>query len=273
MRDWDPLLIPAPLFESVKKIGYKKPTPIQMQAIPIGMERKDLIGIAPTGSGKSAAFLIPLITYLSKLPVLNDESSKDGPYSLILTPTRELAVQIDNEFQKFSLNNKLRSCVVVGGRKAEDQAFMLRKGCEVLIGTPGRIRDAIQSKYTVLNQCNWVILDEADKMIDLGFEDDVNFILDSIPSTNLKSDDENKCELQEKNFVKSEKIYRVTHLFSATMPVAVERLAKKYLRSFCFISIGEPGGGKKEIEQKVEMITENQKKYCSILFSFFKSLL
>lgn len=97
----------------------------------------------------------------------------------------------------------------------------------MLIGTPGRIRDAIQSKYTVLNQCNWVILDEADKMIDLGFEEDVNFILDTIPSTNLKSEEEKAAEQQEKIFGVGEKIYRVTHLFSATMPAAVERLAKK----------------------------------------------
>ena len=232
MRNWDELILPAKIYESVKRIGYSVPTPIQMQAIPIGMECKDLIGIAPTGSGKSAAFLIPLIAYLQKLKPMDDESCKEGPYSLILTPTRELAVQIDTEFQKFALNFKLRSAIVVGGRKSEDQAFTLRKGCEVLIGTPGRIKDALQSKFTVLNQCNWVVLDEADKMIDLGFEEDVNFILDSIPQTNLKSEDETIAEFQARIASAGEKIFRVTHLFSATMPAAVERMAKKLIDIF-----------------------------------------
>lgn len=229
MRNWDENIIPPKIFESIKRIGYSTPTPIQMQAIPIGMECKDLIGIAPTGSGKSAAFLIPLIAYLQKLKPLDDESCKDGPYSLILTPTRELALQIDNEFQKFAIGTKLRSAIVVGGRKTEEQAFYLRKGCEVLIGTPGRIKDALQSKYTVLNQCNWVILDEADKMIDLGFEEDVNFILDTIPQHNMKSEDETTAEFQARIASSGEKIFRVTHLFSATMPSAVERMAKKFL--------------------------------------------
>lgn len=228
MRNWDESIIPTKIFESIKRIGYSTPTPIQMQAIPIGMECKDLIGIAPTGSGKSAAFLIPLIAYLQKLKPLDDESCKDGPYSLILTPTRELALQIDNEFQKFAVGTKLRSAIVVGGRKTEEQAFYLRKGCEVLIGTPGRIKDALQSKYTVLNQCNWVILDEADKMIDLGFEEDVNYILDTIPQQNMKSEDETTAEFQARIASTGEKIFRVTHLFSATMPSAVERMAKKF---------------------------------------------
>lgn len=227
MRNWDEAVFSSKTAESIKKIGYSLPTPIQMQAIPIGMECKDLIGIAPTGSGKSAAFLIPLIAYLQKLKPLDDESCKEGPYSLILTPTRELALQIDVEFQKFAGNTKLRSAIVVGGRKTEDQAFILRKGCEILIGTPGRIKDALQSKYAVLNQCYWVVLDEADKMIDLGFEEDVNFILDSIPQTNLKSEDETTAEFQARIAQSGEKLCRVTHLFSATMPVAVERLAKK----------------------------------------------
>lgn len=114
-------------------------------------------------------------------------------------------------------------------------------------------------KFLVLDQCSWAILDEADKMIDMGFEGDVNFILDSITTT-LKSPNDAVAEIQEKLARQGQEHFRVTHLFSATMPVAVEKLAKKYLRAFCFISIGEPGGGKKDIEQRIEMISEANKK-------------
>ena len=122
----------------------------------------------------------------------------------------------------------MRSVVVIGGRGIEEQSFIARRGAELLIGTPGRIEEGLKTKYLALNQCNWVVLDEADKMIELGFESSVNYILDSIPASNMKSEDENLAELQEKISASGEKIYRVTHMFSATMPVAVEKLARKF---------------------------------------------
>lgn len=189
--------------------------------------------------------------------------AKDGPYALILAPSRELAIQIEAEFKKLSEGTGLRSFVIVGGRSEEEQALHLKRGIELLIGTPGRIKDSLMKKYMVLEQCSWIILDEADKMIDLGFEGEVNYILDSI-TTMMKSEDEVTAEIEEKMAQIGEKQYRVTHLFSATMPAQVEKLAKKYLRAYCFISIGEPGGGKKDIEQKIEMISESHKKYRSI---------
>ncbi|CAD8185399.1 unnamed protein product [Paramecium pentaurelia] len=259
IREWNEVQLPKNLMNSIRNLNYVKPTPIQMQTIPIGLERKDMIGIAPTGSGKSAAFLIPLITYLSTLPKQDDKICKDGPYALIMAPARELAIQIEAEFQKLSQGYNLRSFVIVGGRKEEEQEFHLKKGIEILIGTPGRIKDLLMKKYLVLEQCSWIVLDEADKMIDLGFEQDVNYILDSI-TTQMKSEDEIAAELEEKLAQAGERQYRVTHLFSATMPPQVEKLAKRYLRAFCFISIGEPGGGKKDIEQKIDMINEAAKK-------------
>ncbi|KAM3141791.1 hypothetical protein pb186bvf_006113 [Paramecium bursaria] len=259
IREWNEVQLPKQVQEQIKKLNYVRPTPIQMQTIPIGLERKDLIGIAPTGSGKSAAFLIPLISYLQTLPRQDDKTCHNGPYALILAPARELAIQIDEEFQRLSQGTGLRSFVVVGGRREEEQAVHLKKGIEVLIGTPGRIKECLSKKFLLLDQCSWAILDEADKMIDLGFEVDVNYILDCI-STMLKSEDETIAEMQERMAMRGEQQYRVTHLFSATMPNQVEKLAKKYLRAFCFISIGEPGGGKKDIEQVVEMLSEQQKK-------------
>ena len=274
IRHWDEGSLPNYIQTAVKLAGYKMPTSIQMQGITIGLEKRDMIGLAPTGSGKSAAFLIPLIIYLNSLPPINEDTSQDGPYAMILAPSRELALQIFDEFNKFSKNTKLRAVCVVGGVKfnfiqksAEDQAFILRKGVEIIIGTPGRIKDSLDRQYTILNQCHYIILDEADKMINEGFEEHLNYILDCIPDTNLKSEDEVRipfiqktAEEQELQCKLGQKKFRITMMFSATMTQTLEKLARKYLRCPSYISIGEPGIGKKEIVQKIEFLQENQKK-------------
>lgn len=151
IREWNECNLNPVIMEAIQRLNYKKPTPIQMQTIPIGLDRKDLIGIAPTGSGKSAAFLIPIISYLLTLPPQDEIMCRDGPYALILSPTRELAVQIDEDFQRLAIGTHLRSFVVVGGRKEEDQAFHLRKGIEIIIGTPGRIKESLMKKFMVLD--------------------------------------------------------------------------------------------------------------------------
>ncbi|UKK02556.2 DEAD-box family helicase [Theileria orientalis] len=260
IRTWAESPLPWELLESIKKAGYTKPTPIQMQAIPIALEMRDLIGIAVTGSGKTAAFVLPMLTYVKMLPPLDDETSMDGPYALVMAPSRELALQIYDETNKFSTYCTCRSVAVVGGRSAEAQAFELRKGCEIIIGTPGRIKDCLDRAYTVLSQCNYVVLDEADRMIDMGFEDVVNEILDCIPTTNLKDDDESKALEQELSTKAGHRRYRITQMFSATMPAAVEKLTKKYLRAPAFISIGDVGAGKSSITQKLEFVSESKKR-------------
>ena len=163
--------------------------PIQMQAVPIGMSMRDMIGLAPTGSGKSAAFLVPLITFILKQPRIQGRLIEDGPYGLIMTPTRELAQQIEKEFVKLTAHTQLRSVTVVGGKSAEEQGSLISTGVEVVIGTPGRIEDCLQRRTLVLNQCYFVILDEADRMIDYNFEDSVKNIIDSIPEHLHKGDD------------------------------------------------------------------------------------
>lgn len=260
IRNWSEIDLPQYILDALKRLKYDTPTAIQMQAIPIGLMRKDFVGLAPTGSGKTAAYLIPLIIYLKTLPPMDYEVAREGPYSLIMLPSRELAEQIEVEFKQLTINLRLKSVVLVGGGINEGQQdFKLQRGCEVLIGTTGRIRAALERKDLVLNQCSWVILDEADRMIDKTFELDVNFILDNI-KTQLKSTNEDEAELQEQVSKNGQEIYRVTHLFSATMPREIENLAKKYMRSFCYVSIGEPGGGKKDIEQRIELISEHDKK-------------
>mmetsp|Transcript_18066 Transcript_18066/g.51376 ORF Transcript_18066/g.51376 Transcript_18066/m.51376 type:complete len:311 (+) Transcript_18066:231-1163(+) len=231
-----------------------------MQAIPIALEMRDLVGIAKTGSGKTAAFVLPMLTYVKQLPLLNDETSQDGPYALVLAPSRELAIQIKEEITQFASFCKCRSVAVVGGRSAEAQAFQLRRGCEIVIGTPGRVKDCVEKSYIVLNQCSYVCLDEADRMIDLGFEEIVNWILDQIPRSNFKSENEDQAMKEELEAKAGHRKYRTTYMFSATMPPAVERLARKYLRAPAYVSIEDAGAGKPSIEQRLEFIAEAKKR-------------
>lgn len=166
-----PSLHPA-LLEAIENVlRFKDPSPIQRQAIPIGLQRRDLIGIAETGSGKTIAFGVPLCQYLLQLQsdILHSVAIQ-GPLALVLAPTRELAQQIDAEFQKLlSRQHVIRSFVIVGGQPIQNQAQAIRKGIHILVGTPGRINDCIKMSYLVLNQCCYVVMDEADRMIDMGF--------------------------------------------------------------------------------------------------------
>jgi ATP-dependent RNA helicase DDX23/PRP28 len=165
-----PKLHPALLDAIENVMMYKQPTPIQRQAIPIGLQRRDLIGIAETGSGKTAAFGVPLLHYLMYLPLeILNRVADDGPLAIVLAPTRELALQIHGEFQKLlSRQDRLKACVVVGGQAIQQQALELRQGVHVVVGTPGRMNDCIEMAYMVLNQCCYIVLDEADRMIDMG---------------------------------------------------------------------------------------------------------
>jgi len=224
----------------------------------LGLQNRDILGVAETGSGKTAAFLLPMLVYISKLPKMTQESEQDGPYALILAPTRELAQQIEAETAKFASFVGMRSLSLVGGQSIEEQGFMLRKGCEVVIATPGRLNDCLGLRYIVLNQCNYVVLDEADRMINMGFEAQVNMILDAMPTSTLKSENEEEAAKQE---LQGDQLYRTTIMYSATMPAGVERLARKYLRRPAYIYIGEAGKAVDRIEQKVEFIkSENEKR-------------
>jgi ATP-dependent RNA helicase DDX23/PRP28 len=240
-RSWAESPLPKKLLDAVHRAGYTKPTPIQMQAIPIAMKPRDLVGISKTGSGKTAAFILPMLAYIEQLPPITPVLAQDGPYALVLAPSRELALQIEQEAVKFSTFCKVRVCSIVGGRSAEQQTLTLSQGIELIVATPGRLADSLDSNQTVLNQCFYVVLDEADKMVDLGFEPFLNRILDAIPSSQR----------------------RVTQMFSATMPVSVERLTRKYLHSPVTITVGDFVGGsaKSDIQQRVEFThTESEKR-------------
>ncbi|CAI9094177.1 OLC1v1029870C1 [Oldenlandia corymbosa var. corymbosa] len=252
IRSWSESKLNAKLLKAVERAGYKSPSPIQMAAIPLGLEQRDVIGIAETGSGKTAAFVLPMLTYISRLPPITEETVAQGPYAVVMAPTRELAHQIEVETVKFARHLGSRVVSIVGGESISAQGLKVSQGCEVIIATPGRLLDCLNSRYVVLNQCNYVVLDEADRMIDMNFEPQLVGVLDAMPSSNLKP--VNECEELDEN-----RIYRTTFMFSATMSNKVERLARKYLRNPVVVTIGTAGKPTDLITQHVIMVTEQKK--------------
>ncbi|KAI8056557.1 P-loop containing nucleoside triphosphate hydrolase protein [Syncephalis plumigaleata] len=242
MRNWNESNLLPEILKIIQDNNYTEPTAIQRQAIPIGLQNRDIIGIAETGSGKTASFVIPMLMFISELPKLDEENQMNGPYALILAPTRELALQIEQETNKFAKPMGFTCVSIVGGHAMEIQSFNLRNDRRVL----------------VLSQCTYVVMDEADRMIDMGFENDVNFILDQLPVDNKKPD----TEEEEKSVELGGKIrrYRQTVMFSATMPPAVERMARVYLRRPATVTIGTLGKAVDTVEQRVEMISDDNKK-------------
>ena len=263
MRSWDESGLPKRLLELVDRVGYKEPTPIQRAAIPIAMQSRDLIGVAVTGSGKTAAFLLPLLCYIAELPRIDEFEwrKNDGPYAIVLAPTRELAQQIEIEAKKFTEPLGFNVVSIVGGHSFEEQAYSLRNGAEIIIATPGRLVDCIERRMLVLSQCCYVIMDEADRMIDLGFEEPVNKILDALPVTNEKPDTEEAEDSSAMSrHLGSKDRYRQTMMYTATMPTAVERIARKYLRRPAIVTIGSAGEAVDTVEQRVEMIAGEDKR-------------
>nr|CAX73837.1 DEAD (Asp-Glu-Ala-Asp) box polypeptide 23 [Schistosoma japonicum] len=178
-----------------------------------------------------------------------------------MAPTRELAQQIEEETVKFGRPLGIKTVSLIGGLSREDRALKLRMGAEIVIGTPGRLNDVLENRYMVLNQCTYIVLDEADKMIDMGFEPEVNNILTYLPVTNEKPDNEDAEDDSKllSNFATKHK-YRQTVMFTATMPPAVERLARSYLRRPAMVYIGSAGKPTERVEQIVYMVSEQEKR-------------
>jgi ATP-dependent RNA helicase DDX23/PRP28 len=166
MRSWKESGLPSRLLDIVDQNGYTEPSAVQRAAIPVALQSRDLIGVAVTGSGKTAAFLLPLLVYISELPELDEYTKNDGPYAIILAPTRELAQQIEIEAKKFATPLGFKCVSLVGGHSIEEQSYNMRDGAEIIIATPGRLVDCIERRVLVLSQCCYIIMDEADRMID-----------------------------------------------------------------------------------------------------------
>ena len=194
------------VLQAVQDAGYVHPTPIQAQAIPLALEGRDLIGLAQTGTGKTAAFALPILNQLT-----------GGPHrarALILTPTRELCVQVEENFRKYAERSGLKTLAVYGGVALEPQTKALRKGIDIVIATPGRLLDHIDRQNVVFDDLEILVLDEADRMLDMGFAPQINRVVAEIPK------------------------YRQTMLFSATMPPEVEALSRKYLWKPHVVQVG-----------------------------------
>ncbi|KNC80527.1 hypothetical protein SARC_07099 [Sphaeroforma arctica JP610] len=263
-RSWEESPLPDNVKEVIAQIGYKEPSPIQRQALPVGLQNRDIVGIAETGSGKTAAFLIPMLTWITSLPprVQNpNDAFECAPYAVILAPTRELAQQIEEECEKFAKPLGITAVAIIGGADMQNQGSMLKVGVDIVVATPGRLKDMLENRYLVLTKCTYVVMDEADRMIDMGFEAEVQAILDYMPVTNTKPEDDEKSDGLEADFkMGTETKFRQTIMFSATMPPSVERLSRKYLRKPAHVIIGTAGKAVDRVEQRVEMMSDSKKR-------------
>ena len=281
LRFWSEAAVHPAILKAVEILGYllshafitryKEPTPIQRQAIPIELKGMDMIGIAKTGSGKTCAFVVPMLEYVMQAPLDSRINSKEqGPLAVVMAPTRELAKQIRDDtvqLSQFCVDSRLASIrdphirvvCMVGGESIIEQSSFLSNGCDILIGTPGRLLDCLEQHYVVLNQTNYIVLDEADRMIDEGFEDSVNAVLDAMGSV-LKSEEEEDIEKEAEGVVSLTNKYRTTIMFSATMPPKVEAIAKRYMRCPVQVTIGSSNSTTKiDIKQIINMVRESQK--------------
>src|SRR4028119_189507 len=219
------------LLRAVTESGYDTPTPIQAQAIPSVLMMRDLIGIAQTGTGKTASFVLPMIDILAQ-----GRSRARMPRSLILEPTRELAAQVAENFEKYGKYHKLSMALLIGGTNMADQIKKLEKGVDVLIATPGRLMDLYGRGKILLTGCNLLVIDEADRMLDMGFIPDIEEICSKLPAQ------------------------RQTLLFSATMPGPIKKLAAKFLTNPQTIEVSRPASSNLLIDQRVLKVDSRRKK-------------
>ncbi|KAL2212437.1 P-loop containing nucleoside triphosphate hydrolase protein [Sarocladium strictum] len=235
VQKWSQCGLSRQTLDVVRDLGYEKPTPIQMQALPALMSGRDVVGVAKTGSGKTVAFLMPMFRHIKDQPPLKEN---EGPVGLIMTPTRELATQIHRDCKPFLKMMGLRAVCAYGGAPIKDQIAELKRGAEIIVCTPGRMIDLLaanQGRVTNLRRVTYVVLDEADRMFDMGFEPQVMKIF-----ANMRPD-------------------RQTILFSATMPRIIDSLTKKVLKKPVEITVGGRSVVAKEIEQIVEVRPEETK--------------
>jgi len=219
------------LLRAVDDSGYPEPTPIQRAAIPSVLMGKDLIGIAQTGTGKTAGFVLPMIDILHE-----GRSRARMPRSLILEPTRELAMQVAENFEKYGKYHPLSMALLMGGVQMGDQVKALEKGVDVLIATPGRLMDLFQRGKIMLTDCKLLVIDEADRMLDMGFIPDIEEICSKLPKS------------------------RQTLLFSATMPPPIQKLASKFLTDPKQVEVARPATANVNIEQRLVKVSADKKK-------------
>jgi superfamily II DNA/RNA helicase len=221
-NDFSGLGLSAKVTDAVAAAGYTKPTEIQAQAIPYVLEKKDIIGIAQTGTGKTASFVLPMLTLLE-----NGRARARMPRTLILEPTRELAAQVHENFEKYGKNHRLSVALLIGGVSFDDQNRVLDKGADVLIATPGRMLDQFERGRILLTGVEILVIDEADRMLDMGFIPDIERICSLLPPR------------------------RQTLFFSATMPPEIQKLTQRFLRDPIKIEVARKNSTADTIEQRL----------------------
>jgi len=227
--------LPSHLLDKLTK-DFSSPTPIQAQGLPIVMSGRNLVGIAQTGSGKTLAFLLPALMHIAKMREEGHAKPNKGPSVLIMAPTRELAKQIEEVAAAFRRIAKFRSVCCIGGEARSRQLRQYDEGAQLMIGTPGRINDFLETGDISLENCNYVVVDEADRMLDMGFEPQVRSILDEVSKE------------------------RQTVMFSATWPEEVQELAREFLDDYTFMNVGSIElSANRNITQKVNVCPVNYK--------------
>jgi len=219
------------VLKAIDEMGYTSPTPIQEKAIPIVLMARDLIGLAQTGTGKTASFTLPMIEMLS-----SGRARSRMPRSLVLAPTRELAAQVAENFDQYGKYHKLTKALLVGGESMGDQIKILEKGVDVLIATPGRLLDLFERGQILLSDIKILVIDEADRMLDMGFIPDIERIISLVPMT------------------------RQTLLFSATMPDEIKRLSEKFLSNPKTVSVAPPASPAKTVDHRMLEVSARSKK-------------
>jgi superfamily II DNA/RNA helicase len=233
---FDSLALDAKLLRAVAESGYESMTPIQAKAIPIVLAGRDVMGAAQTGTGKTAAFSLPLLQKMLRHENASMSPARHPVRALVLAPTRELADQVAANVRNYAKFTQLRSAVVFGGIDMKPQTLQLKAGVEVLIATPGRLLDHIEARNAVLNQVEYVVLDEADRMLDIGFLPDLQRILSYLPKQ------------------------RQTLLFSATFSPEIKRLAESYLQDPVTVEVARPNATASTVEQRFYNVTDDDKR-------------
>lgn len=226
------LNIIEPILKAIQEKGYETPTPIQLQAIPLLLKKNDMLGLAQTGTGKTAAFSIPIIQHLHLAAASKNREIK----ALILTPTRELAIQINECVEDYAKYTKLRHCVIYGGVKQNAQVNELKSGIDILIATPGRLIDLMNQGIVSLDSVSHFVLDEADRMLDMGFIHDIKRLLPKLPKD------------------------KQTLLFSATMPQAINVLSRTILRNPVRVEVTPVSSVVETVAQYIYYVEKDEKK-------------
>ncbi len=232
------LQLAEPLSRAVAELGYASMTPIQAQAIPVVLQGRDVMGAAQTGTGKTAAFSLPLLQRMLKHENTSTSPARHPVRALVLLPTRELADQVAQAVKAYAKYTHLRTAVVFGGMDMKPQTLELKAGVEVLVATPGRLLDHIEAKTAVLNQVEYVVLDEADRMLDIGFLPDLQRILSYLPKQ------------------------RTTLLFSATFSPEIKRLASSYLQDPVTIEVARSNAAASTVEQHFYSVGDDDKRHA-----------